>query len=570
MKKRFIAFLLVLTLSLSLFCGCGINETVLTESEEMQESFESEETQEPSEKTNIRETNFFNHDIKRADVAFSEMNLDEPYDRTDFDEAIDRLYELADCGGSEEDFRVLDDFLLSELSFLNDREAVSMHKFYLHPSDESYQEAYQDATELYELLNDRYKKAIASMAQSEYCDLLLVNYSEKEIAKFAKTDAKDDSRLQFLLAEQTLVEEYNTLISEDLPDYDRIGELYVELVTLRREYTESKGYDNPADYYYTSDYSRLYTPKDAQNVHEAVKEYLVPIYRKYVDYNEDIDSTVIPQEIENVEEKVFSAMEYVLPQISSELMEAYEYMQKYGLVDFAASEDRVDTGYVYPLVYFNEPVLYNAGYSSYLDYTYMFHEMGHYANAFYQENALQDSWDLDFAEVQSQGLELLATKFYPEIFGENIAKQLEFYLVYKMLNTILSGCLFDEFQQIVYTESDLTPERCCEIYMELLAEYGLETETSWEVEWMDVPHNFEDPFYYLSYAVSAIGAMDIYALLKQDEEAAMDTYLTICSMNLSEHGFLEAMEKVGFSDPFGDSFFKDFSKQIDKALADLS
>ena len=200
----------------------------------------------------------------------------------------------------------------------------------------------------------------------------------------------------------------------------------------------------------------------------------------------------------------------------------------------------------------------------------MFHEMGHYANAFYQENSLNASDDLDLAEVQSQGLELLSTKFYPDLFGEGLADKLEFSLVYRMLYTILSGCLYDEFQQRVYAESDLTPERCCEIYMELLENYGLETETDSDIDWMDVPHNFEDPFYYLSYAVSAIGALNIYTLLQQDEEAAMDTYLSICAMSLSQYSFQDAMQDAGFSDPFADSFFKDFSEQIDTALAGIS
>ena len=82
-----------------------------------------------------------------------------------------------------------------------------------------------------------------------------------------------------------------------------------------------------------------------------------------------------------------------------------------------------------------------------------------------------------------------------------------------MLNlssALITGCLYDELQQYVYAEEDLTLEKINQEYCRLCKEYGLipaDDERTELYSWYQVPHTFTSPCYYISYAVSASGRM---------------------------------------------------------------
>lgn len=90
--------------------------------------------------------------------------------------------------------------------------------------------------------------------------------------------------------------------------------------------------------------------------------------------------------------------------------------------------------------------------------------------------------------------------------------------------------MYDEFQQRVYLEPELSEERLLDIFREVYESYGFEIYDGYEYEWADVIHNFQQPLYYISYAVSAIPALELYVQLVESPNEAMDTYLRVAGM----------------------------------------
>ena len=95
---------------------------------------------------------------------------------------------------------------------------------------------------------------------------------------------------------------------------------------------------------------------------------------------------------------------------------------------------------------------------------------------------------------------------------------------------IISGCMEDEFQQTVYESPDMTLEEINQLYGRLAEEYGLADLFSYVgEEWVAIPHTFQSPLYYFSYAASMIVAVELWILGQDNVNAAEGAYLTIQS-----------------------------------------
>ena len=86
-----------------------------------------------------------------------------------------------------------------------------------------------------------------------------------------------------------------------------------------------------------------------------------------------------------------------------------------------------------------------------------------------------------------------------------------------------------------------------EIYNEVAAEYGYDREEGYETDWMSIPHTFDDPFYYISYAASAVPALELYGMPQSDAVAA---YMIVSDTNPEEYYCSQALNKAGLSDVF--------------------
>ena len=121
-------------------------------------------------------------------------------------------------------------------------------------------------------------------------------------------------------------------------------------------------------------------------------------------------------------------------------------------------------------------------------------------------------------------------QFYDELFGAT-AQVLRGETLLNLVYSVVTGAMYDEFQQRVYLEPELSEERLLEIFREVYESYGFEIYDGYEYEWADVIHNFQQPLYYISYAVSAIPALELYVQSVESPNEAMDTYLRVAGMS---------------------------------------
>ena len=201
------------------------------------------------------------------------------------------------------------------------------------------------------------------------------------------------------------------------------------------------------------------------------------------------------------------------------------------------------------------------------DYTDMFHEFGHFVNAFYtQSDLIFGAPDNDLAELQSQGMEMMFACFFDDIFGSEYGDAVRDDELLNLVYSVVDGAMYDEFQRRCYEEESLTGERACQIYSEVYREYGYQPHDGYEYEWINVAHNFEHPFYYISYAVSALSALELYGQLQTDWESAADRYMTVSAMDCEAYYFSEALKEAGLSDVFDPQVCAAAAAQLEKGF----
>ena len=565
MKKRIMSLLLCAAMLLTL-CACAATEPRGSvnpgrDTDSAPELPQGTITPAAGDKTYFQ-------DVWRGDAKYSAKDY-ERYEREWLDEYLDPIYDLAANGGTAEEFSDADFELTEELCYIHTMLTYIMLQNSADPDNESVAGDLLHMQELYYTAMDEYWNAMHAMAVSPNAGLMEGTYHPDLISDFREYEpVEDDSELEAYSAENALINEYYRLMAQDETDYDAVGQVFIDLVELRRGSVDGSGwYDSYADYVYESYYGRDYTPGDARAVWQGAKEYIVPVMLSYADGVYDgVDLLMSSNAVDYSSAAIINNMDKILPRVSGELYTAFRYMVDYRLFDISHDPRKANTGYTTIFYYLNEPYIFNAAYDEFYDYTDMFHEFGHFVNYFYTMSDLFFGLsDNDLSELQSQGMELMFTHYYDEIFGEYSDAALG-YLLLNMIYSIVDGAFYDEFQQRVYAEENLTVERVNEIYAGLYQEYGYEPYDGYETEWMGVSHNFDNPFYYISYAVSAVGALELYKLMDDDWEQGLDKFLTVLAMDTEIYYYSGALAEAGLRDVFDTDTYGAIAGQLEESL----
>lgn len=486
---------------------------------------------------------FASADGIHADVDYADMTW-YIYDAAELLDKAARLGETAD-GKEAAD---LYDWLMAEYAKVYTLDNLAYIDFYAHPGDETLSDACRQLDSVLNEVNDALCTALSDALDGTAGSALRSYIGEDKATALVGYDEQTDRQREITERVSELTLQYNALIMEYLSydeETEKIGALYRELVDLHNEEAQIVGYKDYADYAYEASYGRDFTPDDAAALCEAVKpyarQYFGSLYYNeatYADFSADTDLT---------ERELVGLVTQYMPRVSDDAAKAAAYMEKHGLYFMDSAERVSDLGFTTTLDQYNAPFIYLALYGDQNDIQSMFHEFGHYYDAYVNPvpDLLLSVGSLDIFEIHSTGMEALSTGWYEDIYGED-ADLARIRFLDSALYTVFSGCLFDEFQRVVYADPSLTPEQISQTFVTIARSYGLRSfGKEFSHYWMQVNHNFESPFYYISYAVSMLASLQIYEMAENDWAAAADFYNDLVSLGAYDYTYCELLEKVG-------------------------
>lgn len=359
----------------------------------------------------------------------------------------------------------------------------------------------------------------------------------------------------------SLEQEFDTLSGEKKKtgrDNDRIGEIYIELIGLRNEYAKEEGYENYANMIEENTYGRDYDMQELSEYYEDVKTYIAPLYfRLGMTTNFDsLDRYTYP----DGKDALAVVGEY-LPNISSELHESYQYMVDKNLYTLGNSENNEQVSYTISIPNNRSALIFAYNYSPYNNMQTLIHEFGHFNTAVRRtSDSFFSQSNVDLAEIHSQGLELLFTPYYEDMYG-SVSKVALNYALLNIIWAILTGAMYNEFETYVHTQPNITPEQVNEKYNDISSEYMIPaySDTDWQFY-----HMFHAPFYYLSYSVSAMAASGLLPSMKDDWRGTVDKYLKLTSLGEETHPFRETLKEAGMVDIFADNAVEEIANAIDE------
>lgn len=447
---------------------------------------------------------------------------------------------------------------------------------------------------------------------NKYVDIIVkANSSTNTAIKNGLSENVDSEDIQYALGEGTgnaskiqeeidnILSQYNNEITSESPNTTTIAGLYEQLVNKNNQLAVLYGYDNYMTYSYKNVYNRNYTPAQTKAMSAFVKQYIVPLYTSInakfetaynaLDGNDATDADInlynglmFDSLFTKTTSKYFDEVKDAIDLISN----YFKYLDNSNDVMFYdAVEDlfkngnyfvgQVEGAFTYYMPQVGNTILYfdntdyGEGYYHCYSNSFTFvHEFGHYyENVHNLTKSGERPLSYDFCETQSQGNEMMflawlgsnttASKGYNAVKYSQLAN---------MLQTVLNATAIDEFEQAVYTGSyegytTLNANNYQDLYDTICTKYGINDKENGNTYWMGVC--FDNAAYYISYAMSALPSIEIYAKAVDKDggvDVARTAYLTLFTNASTDYNTVLAA--AGLHNAFEEALYTELTNAI--------
>jgi len=338
-----------------------------------------------------------------------------------------------------------------------------------------------------------------------------------------------------------------------LKDRAALNGLWQKLLKLRLQMAANAGFSDYRAYRWQEMNRFDYTPENCEQFQQAIEAAVVPaasrIYARRAKklglatlkpWDQDVDpqgrSPLAPFA---TDEEFRAGVLSILKRVNPEVGVYFRKMMDGGTLDLMNRKDKAPGGYCASYDTAKLPFIFMNAVGLHGDVMTLVHESGHATHNF---QALHLPWfqqrhaGLEFAEVASMGMELLAAPYFAKSQGgfyseadasralvENLEKDVQFWPYMAVV---------DGFQHWVYEnpQAAMEPANCDRQWTALWNRLmpgvdwtGFEDVVA--TGWHRKLHIFQVPFYYVEYGLAQLGATQVWANALKDQQAAVGAYL---------------------------------------------
>jgi oligoendopeptidase F len=346
--------------------------------------------------------------------------------------------------------------------------------------------------------------------------------------------------------------------SRVLDDSAALADLWRQMMTVRAQLAANAGFPSYREYRWQQLFRFDYIPEDAKRFHAAIEEAVVPAAARIYErrrqklgapslrpWDLQVDPSGLPPlrpyvALDELETKTAELFRAVDPQFAG----YFETMRVEGLLDLESRRHKAPGGYSLTYTVTRRPFIFcnfSAAAGTHDDVQTLLHEGGHAFHSFemarlpYLQQRSEQMVPIEFAEVASMGMELLASPFLTAARGGFYSPAEAARARIDHLSGIITfwpyGAMIDALQHWMYEHPrEAAAIEACDDYWETLEDRfrpaldwsGLELEK--RTMWRQQGHVYADPFYYIEYAMAQLGAVQVWANSLRDHPAAAAAY----------------------------------------------
>ncbi|MDE1169585.1 MAG: M3 family oligoendopeptidase, partial [Verrucomicrobium sp.] len=332
---------------------------------------------------------------------------------------------------------------------------------------------------------------------------------------------------------------------------EKLEDLFDQQLKVRDAIAKEAGFANYRDYIFVEKGRFDYKPEDTLAFHEQVERHVVPFLRELqrerkeklgVETLRPWDTKIDVQGDQplrpfQTSEELFEGVRDIFSKLDPELGERFAEMKKTGLLDLENRPGKAPGAYSQVLAETGWPFTFMSAVGTQSDVTTLIHEGGHDQQAIATRDQrlfyymLEAGMFIEFAEVASMGMEQLAVPHLDRFYGPEDARRAKLSMVERPVEVLPWIAAIDSFQQWAYTNVDeaLDHKKRREKWGELTERFGGGEDWSGYEDrrtglWLDQPHVFVHPLYYVEYAYAQDGALQILQNSLKDPEKAVRDY----------------------------------------------
>lgn len=363
---------------------------------------------------------------------------------------------------------------------------------------------------------------------------------------------------------------------DNQPELDRI---YDELTHLRDEMGRKLGHEGytPLGYYRMK--GNCYTKEDVESFRAAVRKYLVPLADRVFRAQAQRIGVAYPLSYadnalkfrsgnprpQGTADDIIAQGKKFYDELSPETSEFFQTMLDNDLMDVLATEGKAGGGYCTGIMDYKVPFIFANFNGTQGDVEVVTHEAGHAFACWMNRDRVPGSYvwpGMEACEVHSMSMEFMAWPWTEGFFGPDTKKYLYSHLA-GALTFIPYGTLVDHFQHEVYANPDMTPAQRHAVWKELQGQYMPWVRLDGDIPffadgeaWQRQSHIYGAPFYYIDYCLAQTVALEFWALLQKDKEAAWEKYMAYTKQGGSRT-FTELLENAGLDTPFDEKCLRE-------------
>ena len=366
-----------------------------------------------------------------------------------------------------------------------------------------------------------------------------------------------------------------------------LDDIYDKLTALRTGMGRKLGYDNYIPLGYDRMNRNCYGEKDVDSFRQAIVKYVVPVADKL--YRQQAERTSLPYPLSYKDASLMFRSGNPVPQgdaedilregrafyhwLSPEAGEFIDCMFDNELMDVLSRKGKESGGYCTSLPVYKCPFIFANFNGTQHDVEVMTHEAGHAFAAYEARNIFPSSYHwptLESCEIHSMSMEFFGWAWAEKFFGPQ-AEKFRYSHLAGALTFLPYGTMVDHFQHIVYAHPELTPAqrnaewaRLTKIYLPWISLGDLSFYAEGRY-WQRQGHIYGRPFYYIDYCLAQSVALQFWALMQQDREAAWKRYYALVKL-AGTKTYTELVASAGLMNPFGEESLQTICEAASKWL----